>query len=352
MKRAFTAVMALLLAASLGAASAGGGTSKDPLVSQSYVDGAYTDSVLESGGTQIAEELGRIYSDAVAELKEKRGGTEYAYSSGYTAFFLPAGGTVDLVFGSSVIVTGGSARISVTSGSVIDVSSGEEHTGAFTAEKNRRYFCAEDSSASLTASEKTLVTVNGSYYAPGAEPVMTHYSDVNTAKWFYDAAKYVYDNKLYHDWADGAFRPSEDTTRAELVYALWTACGSPSPESTATFDDLEPGWYLDAASWAAENDIVRGYSGNKYMPYNSITRQEIAVIMYRYAKYMGYSTSGEADLNRYVEMGEIADWALTEMRWANAEGLITGTTNVNLAPLKTAWRSEVATIIMRYLESR
>lgn len=352
MKRFFSAAAALVLLASLCAASAGGGTAQDPLVSQSYVDGDYTDAVLQKGKTAIDSALEDVYADAVAQYEKRGGGKQYDFSSGFTGFILPANKAAELAFGSSAVLTQGTAVLSVNAGSVVDVSTGEELTGSFRMEKNRRYFCCEDADVTVTAAERAVVNVNGRYLAPDAEAIFTHYRDVNPANWYYDAAKYVYDNRLYHDYDAAEFGQAVNTTRAELVFALWSACGRPAPQNAATFDDIEPGWYFDAASWAAENDIVRGYSGNKYMPFNSITRQEIAVIMYRYAGYMGYSTSGERDLSPYIDEGEIADWAKREMSWANAEGLITGTTNVNLAPLKTAWRSEVATIIMRYLESR
>ena len=349
MKRFFTAAAILLLLAALAAASAGGGSSTDPLVSQSYVDGDYTSDVLAKGASAIDSALGKVLDNASARLN---GSTGYTVASGYAALVVPERGTVDMTTGTSAIITSGSATISVSSGSVIDVSTGDERTGSFTMEKNHRYFCVEDTSASVTAAERSVVSVNGAYYAPKAEPVLTQYRDVNPENWFYDAAKYIYDNKFYHDYAESSFKPNTDTTRAELVYALWVACGSPKPGSAATFLDIEHGWYFDATSWAAENDIVRGYEGNIFMPYNSITRQEIAVIMYRYAAYMGYSTSGDNDLSGYVDVGEVGDWANREMRWANAEGLITGTTTVNLAPRKTATRAEIATIIMRYLKSR
>ena len=82
-----------------------------------------------------------------------------------------------------------------------------------------------------------------------------------------------------------------------------------------------------------------------------MTREQMAVILYRYAQYKGYDTSASNSLNGYTDVGGVSSWALTAMQWANAEGLINGTSSTTLSPTSGATRAEVAQILMRFCEN-
>lgn len=118
-----------------------------------------------------------------------------------------------------------------------------------------------------------------------------------------------------------------------------------------TYEDVAlNAWYTEAVRWATSEQIMRGYSDTEFGPDDPVTRQELATILFRYADYKGYDTTARADLSRYEDVNEVAEWALEAMQWVNAEGLITGTTATTLSPTSNASRAEVAVILMRFCE--
>ena len=133
---------------------------------------------------------------------------------------------------------------------------------------------------------------------------------------------------------------------------LWRQAGSPQVNYLLPLDDVAAGaWYAEAVRWAASDGIVTGTSATSFAPGDPVTREQLAAILYRYAGYKGYDTStGGMSLAAYTDANRISCYALTAMRWANGEGLITGKTSTTLDPKGTATRAEVATILMRFCE--
>ena len=141
------------------------------------------------------------------------------------------------------------------------------------------------------------------------------------------------------------------TTRAKIVTMLYRLAGEPAVSGTNPFTDVESGKsYTDAIIWAASNGIVTGYGNNKFGTDAEVTREQFAVIMYRYAKYKGYDVSKSADLSSYTDASSISSWALDAMKWAYAEELITGRTETTLAPKGSATSAEAEEILNRFSE--
>lgn len=177
------------------------------------------------------------------------------------------------------------------------------------------------------------------------------FADVFEDNWFYDEVAYVAQNGLMMGTSDTTFAPNSMTTRAMIVTILYRLEGFPVAGSVS-FDDVKAGtWYTDAIAWASANGIVDGYGNGKFGPDDPVTREQMAAILYHYADYKGYDVSGMADLTGYTDANAVSDWALTAMRWANDEGLITGRTAITLVPNGTATRSEVAAILMRICQN-
>jgi len=109
-------------------------------------------------------------------------------------------------------------------------------------------------------------------------------------------------------------------------------------------------WYTSAVIWAHENDIVNGYGDGRFGPDDDITREQMATILFRYAQFKDYDIAERADLSGYLDAGLVSDWATDAMRWANAEGLITGRTDTTLAPNGNAERGEMAVVLKRFME--
>lgn len=168
--------------------------------------------------------------------------------------------------------------------------------------------------------------------------------------WGVDGIRFVYERGLMRGVSDYKFDPEGYLSRAMLVTILYRMEGEPAA-ATATYGDVPANtWYTNAVAWASANGIVNGVGDNKYAPNANITRDEMATMMLRYAKYKGYDTTATMDLGSYADQGQVREWAYRAMQWAGGTGLITGRTAATLAPQGTATRAETATILMRFLQ--
>lgn len=177
------------------------------------------------------------------------------------------------------------------------------------------------------------------------------FKDVKTADWFYNDVKYVYEKGMMAGTAADVFAPNATTTRAMIVTILYRLEGSPAVTGTSSFVDVPAGqWYTDAVNWAAANQIVKGTSATTFAPNDSITREQMAAILYRYAQYKGYDVTKKADLSGYSDNGQVSAYAKDALAWANAAKLINGVTNTTLAPQGNATRAQVSAILHRFCD--
>lgn len=177
------------------------------------------------------------------------------------------------------------------------------------------------------------------------------FGDVKSADWFYNDVKYVYEKGMMAGTAADVFAPNATTTRAMIVTILYRLEGSPAVTGTSSFVDVPAGqWYTDAVNWAAANLIVKGTSATTFAPNDSITREQMAAILYRYAQYKGYDVTKKADLSGYSDNGQVSAYAKDALAWANAAKLINGVTNTTLAPQGNATRAQVSAILHRFCD--
>lgn len=179
------------------------------------------------------------------------------------------------------------------------------------------------------------------------------FSDVDTGDWFYGDVTYVCENGLMNGTSATTFSPNATTTRGMIVTVLHRLEGTPNVSvKTSSFADVsDDAYYSDAVAWAAENGIVTGYNNEKFGPNDSISREQMAAILWRYAEYKNYDISEKADLSLFQDQGSISGYAVDAMAWANASGLITGVDNDTLSPKGKAIRAQVAAILHRFCES-
>lgn len=175
------------------------------------------------------------------------------------------------------------------------------------------------------------------------------FEDVNSDAWYYQAVKYVYENDIFNG-TDIGFEPNKPMTRAMLVTVLYRL-DSPNEEKyqSNTFLDVpEDKWYYQSVNWAAENKIVNGMSEDTFEPDNSITREQLAVILHRYALYKGYEADGTDTVAlTYNDNENISDYAVEAIKFATSVKLIFGRDANVFDPKAGATRAEVATVIMR-----
>lgn len=197
------------------------------------------------------------------------------------------------------------------------------------------------------------LNANTTVYAKWTEAPVSGlpFGDVKTADWFYNDVKYVYEKGMMAGTAADVFAPNATTTRAMIVTILYRLEGSPAVTGTSAFVDVPAGqWYTDAVNWAAANQIVKGTSATTFAPNDSITREQMAAILYRYAQYKGYDVTKKADLSGYSDNGQVSAYAKDALAWANAAKLINGVTNTTLAPQGNATRAQVSAILHRFCD--
>ena len=176
------------------------------------------------------------------------------------------------------------------------------------------------------------------------------FPDVTEGDWFYDAVVYAYETGLMDGVGDNLFAPNSQTTRAQLVTILHRLAGEPEPGGDSGFSDVAAGtWYTDAVAWAAQNGIVNGTTDTTFAPGDDITREQLAVILYRYAAYQGYDVSQRADLSGFGDASSISGYAQEALSWAHAQGLVLGFEDGSLRPQGTANRAQIAAVLMRFL---
>lgn len=180
----------------------------------------------------------------------------------------------------------------------------------------------------------------------GDEEWENPYADVSANQWFYAAVQYVSENNLMNGVAENAFGPDIHTTRGMLVTILHRMEGEPQAGEHSFTDVAEDEYYADAVAWAAENDIVNGYSDTVFAPEKAMSREEMAVVLYRYAQYKGWDVSAQGDLSRYADSESVSAWSTEAMTWAVGAKVMDGMDG-RLAPQDDALRSQTATVLMR-----
>lgn len=179
-----------------------------------------------------------------------------------------------------------------------------------------------------------------------AEPFL----DVKSDDWFAEDVAYVVKQGIMNGLGNQMFAPDRNVTRGMVVTILWRMEQTPGVSGESIFRDVaEAAWYTDAVIWAGENAIVTGYGNGKFGPDHHVTREQLAALLYRYAKYIGRSTSAYADLSRFQDADAVSDYAKDAMSWAVAEGLINGADG-KLMPRGQATRAQIAAIIHRFLK--
>ena len=177
------------------------------------------------------------------------------------------------------------------------------------------------------------------------------FRDVSKSDAYYDAVRFVYENKLFLGVSATEFAPATTMTRGMFVTVLGRLAGVDEISyMRTTFTDVEPGlWYSAYVQWAAENGIVLGYGNGTFGPNDTITVEQAAVILARYADYAGVKTTASGSLSGYSDGASVSDWASAQMIWALDNGIYTAD-NGRLHPQDYAQRSLVASMLYHYVE--
>jgi hypothetical protein len=245
---------------------------------------------------------------------------------------------VDLEAGKQIDIVG-----ALTSGASIGVTmddgigtftdgweNGQTETGVFTTD-NSSYAVCETAEGELALRRHTP----------------EDFTDVDTTQWYHTAVGYVLERGVMAGNGDGTFAPDSSLTRAELAQLLLNASGQRVEAVEHSFTDVsEDAWYAEAVLWAADMDIVQGNGDGTFAPDDNISRQDLAVMLYRFA--------GEPEVSQttldFADASEASDYAQKALLWANERGIMVGKGDGILDPTGQASRAEAAQMIMTYLE--
>lgn len=177
------------------------------------------------------------------------------------------------------------------------------------------------------------------------------FTDVAKGIWYYDAVRYVYENKLMAGTGATTFGSDTAVSRGMIVTILHRLVGSPAVGNSNFTDVPDNQYYSRAVAWAAANGVVSGYGNGRFGPDDPITREQMALILQGFARLQGWDVSARADLSGYKDVGSISGYALESMRWAKSVGLINGTSPTTLSPASTTTRAQAAVIFRSFCEN-
>ncbi|WP_339222617.1 S-layer homology domain-containing protein [Paenibacillus sp. FSL H8-0332] len=179
----------------------------------------------------------------------------------------------------------------------------------------------------------------------------TPFTDIAHDDWFYSSVRYVYNKGLFTGTSGTEFSPSGKMSRAMLATVIYRMENKPNVKFANVFSDVQSGrWYSDPVIWANQSKIVNGYDKGKFAPNDAITREQIAVMLHRYAKVKGVDLQAKTSSLSSKDANKISGYAKESITWAVSKGIMKGNTDLTINPSGLATRAEVATMLERFNE--
>ena len=201
----------------------------------------------------------------------------------------------------------------------------------------------------ITPGKVTISAIIGEMELTYEVTIKLPLDDVNENDWFYNAVKYMKDNRYMSGTTETTYSPSSKLTRGMLVTILHNMEGKPKVTGTSKFSDVQNKnmYYYSAVLWASNNKIVNGYTNGKFGANDNITREQLAVMLSNYCKYKGKYKATNANYSKFSDSGKISGYAKIGMNWAVGHKIVNGS-NGKLNPQGTATRAEAAAMIYNY----
>ena len=200
--------------------------------------------------------------------------------------------------------------------------------------------------------KKSLVTDGQATFAleDGASVRIVDYTspfdDVPREAWYTEAVDFVAGRKLFSGVSEGSFAPDQSLSRGMLVTVLYSLEEPDFSGRADAFDDVaDSAWYAQGAAWAVEEGIVSGYGNGLFGPDDPVTREQLALMLYRYAQNLGLSTAGRDTLRSFYDSWTISPWAEDAMAWAVDSGILSGRPGGLLDPSGLTTRAEAAVML-------
>ena len=183
---------------------------------------------------------------------------------------------------------------------------------------------------------------------------LTVFSDLDRGAWYHDGIHYALAEGLMNGYDGGMFLPDEAASRAMIVTILWRMAGKPQVGGTASFADVPAeAWYYEAVCWGVRENLVAGYGNKRFGPDDPVTREQLAVILFRAVRILpgaGGSEDGADGAPAFSDMADVSDWASEAVRWMTGKGILRGTDAHRLSPQANASRAQIAAMLMRLFD--
>ena len=179
------------------------------------------------------------------------------------------------------------------------------------------------------------------------------FTDVPAEHWAYDYITRAADLGLVSGYDDGTFRPGKPVTRAQFVTMLWRMAGKPDADAKTGFADVpDDAWCAEAVSWAVGSGIVNGVTESTFAPDRLLTRQQAAVLLFRFSGSISGMETVLYELydQQFADSADLGSWSRNAVYWAVYNGIMTGVTDSSLAAGETAGRGQIAAILLRYAD--
>ena len=174
--------------------------------------------------------------------------------------------------------------------------------------------------------------------------------DLDPTPWAKDAINHMAGLKLVNGVGGSKYDPTASMTRGSLATVLFRLSQGKT-NYAVTFKDVAKGqYYTEGVAWATKAGVVTGYSADTFAPNDTITREQLAVMLARYAKLIGMdTTANKAALDKFTDGARTGGWASDGVAWCVEKGILQGKGANNLDPTAKVTRAEVAVMLDRFI---
>ncbi len=359
MKKTWLVGLAATMLLGTTAALAAGGSADNPLISLNYLQKTFLPGLTSQVDGQIQKSLSQGYESAEQKLVEKTNAYRKELSGAEEGELISShflyrtyyrGDQITLSAGSSIVLLAGTATATASGSELVDLTDGTSAT-TMSLTPTHRYLAGENGEVTVTIlSDAANISQAGIINAKLSDEEVTPFTDLVNTDWYYEYAAYAYDRGLFKGVTDSTFDPKGAVTRGMLTTVLYRQAGQPGYDpGEEKMDDVATGaWYERSVAWAASLGIVDGMGDGTFQPNQNVTREQVAVMVYRYTKNsLGWDVSEKGSLTKFSDRKKVSDWATEGLTWAVGAGILNGKDDGTLDPQGTATRAEIAAIMQR-----
>ncbi len=175
------------------------------------------------------------------------------------------------------------------------------------------------------------------------------FSDVSEKQWYYGVVNEAYQLGLMTGATDTLFKPNANMNRGMVSIVFHRMEGSKNVSYTPLFKDVaNKQYYTTSVLWAKQTGVINGYKDGTFKPTRNVTREEMATMIYNFARYKGLDMKSSKDISGYSDYAKITPYARVTLQWAVEKGLMSGKLNgTKLDPLGTATRAECSKMLVQ-----